>query len=305
MVEPIPIRQNFVTEAVWRTTHGRMVPADAETVLNTPDNIKEYRRIFPATPDWYREEWFPTGVPAPTPPAVFFYHGEIMRTTNQTYRTMWDDIIMLEWAALFTAAWWHEAARGRRGWVVPHETIQWLGERLEDIVIDPDGPEGVNGPATAHHALRAMESVAATQYNDRNTVLFPGTRLRQSEFVWTTPRTGFFDARVAARRQFIRSEGARGRLQELHAAPDPYGYRPRINHAQRQRPLMEEPDPRRRRVDDGSAPQYRPVSNPPPPQQRDRDPRPPAQPRGRAQEGQHPAYAMSHRQAVYRHNAPT
>ena len=105
----------FVTEAVWRTRHGVMVPADAETVVQTPENLANYRGIYPVTPDWLQEDRFPTGVPVPTPPAVFYYHQEIVQTADTRQQAMWQEIIRLEWAALFTAAWWHEAARGRRG----------------------------------------------------------------------------------------------------------------------------------------------------------------------------------------------
>ena len=82
-----------------------MVPADAETVDIGTVNMDEYRRFFPATPDFYRAEWFPAGVPAPTPPSVNYFHREIARTTDVRLRNVWLRIIELEWATLYLAAW--------------------------------------------------------------------------------------------------------------------------------------------------------------------------------------------------------
>ena len=315
----------FVTEAVWRGLHGLMVPADAETVDTTTANVSEYMRIFPPTPEWYTEEWFPTGVPAPTPPSVFYYHREITRTREPRLRSMWNDIIMLEWAALFTAGWWHDARRGRRAWVVPLETVDWLRDLLDDIIIDPDPAYADNRPARATLVLEAMEAAARSPETERNTVFFTGTRLRPSQFVWTTQNTGFIDAAARAQRQFTRGRSGNGRLTELNVARDPYGYRPRLNHARPPPERQEERPAQRRRLESDVVQEFRPVPvNPPqqpprraPMQQNGPPPMPfngqsgrdgpavPYGPRHPVTDARHPADAMTPRQAVYRHIADT
>ena len=254
--------RTFVVEAVWRFIHGLMVPADAETVDTTTSNIGEYRRIFPVTPEWFVEMFFPVGVPAPTPPSIFYFHREIVRTQDPQLRQIWDEVIELEWAAGFVAAWWHEAARGQRGHVVPMETVEWLRERMENIPVDTDTPFGENGQTTANHVLWAMEIVARTGDNMRNTIYFPGTRLHPTQFVWVNGGTGYVDMFAIPQREFMRARDAQGRLMEINVELDPYGRRPRINH---HRPVPERTEERaaqRRRVEGAHEYHYRPVRAP-------------------------------------------
>ena len=56
-------------------------------------------------------------------------------------------------------------------------TVNGLRTHLEDIIIDTDRPDGVEGPTTAKDVLRAMETVARTNLNDRNRVFFTGTQI--------------------------------------------------------------------------------------------------------------------------------
>lgn len=56
----------------------------------------------------------------PNPLVVFYYHWEMMNTTNENHLRIWDWLIEQEFAALFVAVWCHEAARGQRAHVVPH-----------------------------------------------------------------------------------------------------------------------------------------------------------------------------------------
>ena len=47
----------------------------------------------------------------PNPLVVFYYHWEMMNTTNENHLRIWDWLIEQEFAALFVAVWCHEAAR--------------------------------------------------------------------------------------------------------------------------------------------------------------------------------------------------
>ena len=239
--------RSFVVEAVWRGIHGIMVPADAASVDVEPENLAHYRWNFPPTQDWYSEEWFPTGVLTPTPPAVFYYHWEIMNTTDPDRLDMWHRIIELEWAALFVAIWWHDAARGQRAYVVPHQTIEWLRARMQNIPIDPDTPFGNNDTTSANYILDTMRFAANAHPDFHNTVLYPGTGLRPSRFVWSTGGTGIFDSNAIAGREFVRTRAQDGRLMERHVQRDEWGLMPRINHNRPQpRPDGEPPRQRRR-----------------------------------------------------------
>ena len=64
-------------------------------------------------------------MPAPNQPSVFYFPVE-MQNTAPKFREMWQCIVMLEFTVGFVAAWWHEAAQGQRGWIVPLETVYWL-----------------------------------------------------------------------------------------------------------------------------------------------------------------------------------
>ena len=169
----------------------------------------------------------------------------------------------LEWAAMFLAAWWHDASKGQRAWVVPLETIEWLALLIDDIPVDPDFPYGPAGEVTGDHVLWAMRVALDTEEYQRNIVYFPGTRLRLSEFVWANIGTGVIDANAIARRQFIRQHQGRGSLLDLHVPRDPYGYLPRINHLQAQpgRGNNEEPPPQRRRANEDERQHYHQVQD--------------------------------------------
>ena len=48
----------------------------------------------------------------------------------------WDYLLQLEHALMFATRWWDEATRGHRVWIIPHETIQWLLERLAYVPVE-------------------------------------------------------------------------------------------------------------------------------------------------------------------------
>ena len=211
----------FITEAVWRAIHGVMVPADAETVDTTSTKFCEYSWIYPATPAWFQERFFPSGVPVPTPPAVYYYHWEIMNTADERRLNLWHEIIELEFVALFIAAWWHEATRGYRAFIVPEETVEMLRERAQNIPIDPDTNYTRNGGnTTANYVLDRMMEAARTNERDRNILYFPGTLLHPSEFVWTNELRGKFDSAAVAGRQFARGNMGGGRILEMYVQTD-------------------------------------------------------------------------------------
>ena len=303
---------NFVIEAVWRAIHGLLVPADAETVATTTENFREYEWIYPATPEWFQEIFFPSGVPVPTPPSVYYYHWELMNTADARMLQMWHDIIELEFVALFIAAWWHEATRGQRAFIVPEETIEWLRERAENIPIDPDTNFTNNGGnTTANYVLDRMLQATRTRDIDRNRLYFPGTLLRPSEFVWTTGMTGEFFANAVGGREFVRGQAGGGRILELHVERDEYGGQPRINHNRpRPRPTNERA-PQRRRVDDGEGnPRYRDVQErrSPSPRRRSPSPRrpppPPRRPSPNARNSSPRRTVLREYQGPYRSDAP-
>ena len=58
---------SFVVEAVWRGIHCVMVPSDKESLEFEPHHLRDCTWAYPESPGWYREVWFPYGVPVPTP----------------------------------------------------------------------------------------------------------------------------------------------------------------------------------------------------------------------------------------------
>ena len=61
--------------------------------------------------------------------------------------------------------------------MVPLETVDWLGDLLDNIIIDPDTADADNRPARATLVLEAMEAAARSPETERNRGFFTGTRL--------------------------------------------------------------------------------------------------------------------------------
>lgn len=84
----------------------------------------------------------------------------MMGTTDKREREVWDCIVELEFAVLYTASWWHEAVRGCRAFVLPYDTIEWLEERIGDVPMDTDTMLGRDGQTSTQYIFMAMRTAA-------------------------------------------------------------------------------------------------------------------------------------------------
>ena len=137
-------------------------------------------------------------------------------------------MVELEYAVLFAATWWTEAVRGQRGVLLPIETIQWLGNRVDDFLIDPDTSCGDHVCTSFHWVKARMHDVvkAAAQYPGRvNTVSFANSSLPSCTFMWTARENGYFAGHLPAQ-QLVRYPGSR-RLVSRDVR-NRFGYRARL-----------------------------------------------------------------------------
>ena len=246
-----------------------------------------------------------------------------MNTADERRLNLWHEIIEREFLALFIAAWWHEATRGYRAFIVPEETVEWLRERAQNILIDPDtNYTRHRGNTTANYVLDRMMEAARTHERDRNIMYFPGTLLRPSEFVWTNGLRGEFDSAAVAGRQFARGNMGGGRILEMYVQRDEHGRALQINH-NRPRPHLERDDERAPQRQRFNSPRnnddYRPVPSSAPhptspvrvtyhadrgPFQRNLPVPELSRPIEAEAAPRHPALDLTPRQVQYRHNAP-
>ena len=133
------LRPELVAETDMRVNDRLFVPHDSPEVPLT--DLDTLRQLYPAAPDWFEERFFPSTVPVPTPSVVYFFHNFMLEGTDEA-RAYLRNVFQLYYALMFAAFWWHEAARGGVGIVLPHETINYLVRTLGDIPIDPDRPFG-------------------------------------------------------------------------------------------------------------------------------------------------------------------
>lgn len=264
----------FRLEQVIMENYRVMVPADSNDTAVVPNNIPYLRGIYPETPTWYNHHFFPVAVPFPMPLVIFYFHNRIREATGRE-RDFWDRIIQLEVALLYAAGWFNEAARGRRGYVLPPETITWMRERIGDTPIQVGGgPGGMDIRFTA--IARLMENVRAQDAVHRNTVRFPRQHLEDSTFIWTQLETGFVDTVTpggrlleplrGGRLHFVDTRNGPARINFHHDNNEDYTPRPAVNFRVRFRDydavVDEEPPRQRRRTDQ----EFRFNDQPPTPQ---------------------------------------
>ena len=146
------IRPEITVEMEMRVKHGLFVPHDSPESLLLPLDV--LRAILPSTL-WFSDLFFPTAVPVPTPPVIFFFH-DMMMNGNAATRAYLENVFQIEFAFMFACFWWQEAVRGGVGVVLPAETINYLTRVLGDVPIDPDRAFGPGGQTTFAHVLRQM-----------------------------------------------------------------------------------------------------------------------------------------------------
>ena len=224
-------RGGFLREAYLRAVERLMVPYDSHDVDMT--RVAELRNLYPPTPTWYDERWFPNAVPVPTPPLVFYFH-ELFRTGDEPTLVYLREILRREFALLFIATWWHDARRGGIGIVTPEQTVQWLTDVLRNVPIDPDSPFGPRRQTGVGYITQRMREVnqAARQPEDpddfyyRNDIFFPQfPGLRPSRMVFTLDNGRVDEERPGGRRFFRDPRN----LREYNVPLDQYGNAPRVN----------------------------------------------------------------------------
>lgn len=183
------VPQHLLDENEWRAYYGYMVPFDSFDIITKPADVRAVRCVYPICEEWYDEYWFPNGVPMPLPPIAYYLH-HLFHSSDPTVRAKAFKLLKYEFALLFAAFWWQEAARGHRMFIVPSETVAWLTDLLGDIPIDPDTPFGPRGQTTFLYIAERMKESIRSPPSARNILRFPRHRLRKSEFVWSEHRTG-------------------------------------------------------------------------------------------------------------------
>lgn len=140
---------------------------------------------------------FPAGVPAPAPPALFYFYDRIKNATGQA-ELFWKRVLEHEYAYIFVASWWHECERGQKAFIVPQWTITWIRQRisLKSIVDSETYNDDNTAGTTFEYILDQMLLARYASVELRHVVRFPKTQLPPSYFVITSRKTGhiLFDA---------------------------------------------------------------------------------------------------------------
>lgn len=159
----------------------------------------------------------------------------ILKKSCLTTVRRWSRIIEYEFSLLYAVSWWHEASRGHRAFVLPQDTVDWLHAHLGDLIIDPDNSSSPAGCTTMTWVAYRMEDAIRAPLKSRNTLGFPGTRLRPSQFLWAEKITGFINLNEVGGRSFFRT-ASDGRIREQGVRRGEWGEYPRINR-RRPRPI--------------------------------------------------------------------
>ena len=185
----LPIIQ---TINVWHNG-GLFVPHDALDIDVNMDSLNALREIYPEIAPWFDALYFPAGVLYPAPIVLYYYYDRIRLATG-VERGFWQFILRAEFALIFTACWWHQAERGQRAFIVPVETIEWLGQYLErDTPIDGDTNNDGQRFTTVGWVLDRMTEVLDPPSHLVHVVRFNGTYLPNSYFVMAIRGTGYMD----------------------------------------------------------------------------------------------------------------
>ena len=219
-------RRYHYIETLWRIKHGVFICADSFDVPLEDVNLPMLRLVYPSNPDWWEQKYFPAGVPCLTPPSVFYYHTSMSCATNG----FWYSVLQHEYALLYASGWWHEAARGHRAFILPFDTIQWLQELLDDVVIDREMKNGGRQCTSFEWVAQQMRSIASTPARHRNILQFPDQSVSDCYFIWCERGTAFRNLNEVGGRRFSWSRN--GRLVEEEVARDVYGKKPKINRRQ-------------------------------------------------------------------------
>lgn len=193
----MPGRARDILQAMnWWHIHGIMVPYDALDIPLETRFIRQLEEFLPPTFEWWEVQYFPAGVMAPLPPVLYYFYDRL-KNGSEWEQELIGFIAEQEYAALFTASWWHQAERANRGFIVPQATIDWLTERLpSEYPIDGDTTN--NGSNTkAEWVLARMEEVRRTHVSYHHEVLFPNTKLPPSYFVDVMRGTCYVDYDVS------------------------------------------------------------------------------------------------------------
>jgi len=223
---------HFVREAHWRKAYNLMIPFDSIDMKTRPRDVDALATVYPQTPHWWTDGYFPAGVPCPTPPSVFYFHGAMVNAQTDRERYVWETVLDLEFSLLYAATWWHTAARGHRAFILPLETIEWLGGRLGDAPIDPDTRFGPNRQTTSNWVQARMRDARAVPEGCNNVLEFPKTDLEPADFIWCGYGTGFPNTYERGGRRFERCGRGLRNIEELGPPLDDHGRRRRINRRQ-------------------------------------------------------------------------
>ena len=176
-------RAGHVAEADLRHEQGIFAPHDSLEIPLT--DVFRLRSLYPGARAWHHLRHFPVGVYTPLPPSVFYFHDIMMNGTPEQ-RALLEVIFQLEHALLFAAHWWHMAARGGVGVVLPTCTINYLIRLLGDIPIDPDRDDITRGQVTFPTIAHRMREVRDAAQQHGNTVTHYGYgNLPSYRIVWT------------------------------------------------------------------------------------------------------------------------
>ena len=200
-----------------------MVPFDSYDTTMSPSNITTFVELYPKKPSWWNTSFFPVIVPCPTPPVVFYYHLEWVNAQTQEERDFWELNFELEHAVLYAACWWYEASRYGRAVVLPTETIVWLKDRLQDMVIDPIGPSNScpDGKAPVpfsyiENRMYEAEDILA-EFKNKVTFKKPLDRhFTNCEFVYCEKYTGSMDGNVPRGVKLMRELNGNMYLESSH-----------------------------------------------------------------------------------------
>ena len=188
--------------------HRLFIPVDYADTRVVPNNLPYLREVYPRAPDWYTATRFPAALTFPLPFVIFYYHTRIRAATGEREIAFWDTILQLEVALLFATAWYNDATRGRRGYVLPADTIQWLRVRLGNQPIAAGaGPGGLD--VLFPFVANLMEAVLNRDARERNLVQLRALNLPDVNYIWTQVGTGYVDTQTRGGRVLEPRRGGR------------------------------------------------------------------------------------------------
>jgi len=192
-------KDSTVGWVVWAKL-GLMVPGEILylKLLDQEDwDYDELKQTYPTVPSWWSTERFPPGVPICSLLVVYYFYGNIRRAQVEKderprVAAFWDRVVELEYAALYSAFWWHEASRGMRAYIIPTNTVRHLATCIGDLPLEKSDDLGGRNVSFKYVADRMLQVQMSADKDPKvvNSLSIQGTRLPTTYFLQSDLQLG-------------------------------------------------------------------------------------------------------------------